>query len=74
MIIILNWSVVSLFSKSSAIQFVLAHEFHHLPPRQRENMLHSSSGLRATSAYVEIIFNNEDKRFSVIFNLLNMFR
>ncbi|XP_032781145.2 structural maintenance of chromosomes protein 3 [Daphnia magna] len=45
-----------------AIQFVLSHEFHHLSQRARENLLHCSAGFRATSAYVEIIFNNEDRR------------
>ncbi|XP_057366542.1 structural maintenance of chromosomes protein 3-like [Daphnia carinata] len=45
-----------------AIRFVLSHEFHHLSQRERENFLHSSAGFRATSAYVEIIFNNEDRR------------
>nr|CAH0113588.1 unnamed protein product [Daphnia galeata] len=45
-----------------AIQFVLAYDYHQLPPRERQNMLHLSAGFRATSASVEIVFNNEDRR------------
>ena len=48
-----------------AIQFVLSYEFHHLPKAQRESMLHSSAGQRSASAYVEIVFNNEDRRIPV---------
>ncbi|KAI9562834.1 structural maintence of chromosome protein 3 [Daphnia sinensis] len=47
----------------AAIQFVLlSNEFQHLSKRDREHLLLCSSGFRSTSAYAEIIFNNEDRR------------
>lgn len=48
-----------------AIQFVLSHEYQSLPERQRIDLLHASSAMRATSAYVEIVFNNEDRHLPV---------
>ena len=49
----------------TAIQFVLAYDYHQLPPRERQNMLHLSAGFRATTASVEVVFNNEDRRLPV---------
>ena len=56
----------------TAIQFVLANEFFHLPKVQRESMLHSSGGSHASSAFVEIIFDNKDRRIPVRYTAINL--
>lgn len=45
---------------------MLSQEFYHMPRERRESMLHTSAGHRAVSAYVEIFFNNEERRIPVI--------
>jgi len=49
----------------SAIQFVLSPELLHLTREQRETLLHASGAGRARSAFVEIVFSNEDMRMPV---------
>jgi len=44
---------------------VLAHQFQHLPQKKLAEMLHSSAGARVMSAFVEIIFDNKDRRLPV---------
>ena len=48
-----------------AIQFVLSDEFSHLREEQRQALLHEGTGPRVISAFVEIIFDNEDNRIPV---------
>ena len=50
---------------TTAIQFVLSDEFSHLKEEQRQALLHEGTGPRVISAFVEIIFNNEDGRIPV---------
>lgn len=51
----------------SAIQFVLSEEFSRLSPEQRSSLIYEGAGAsRVMSAYVEIIFDNTDKRLSGI--------
>lgn len=45
-----------------AIQFVLSDEFAHLRQEQRMGVLHEGTGPRITSAKVEIVFDNSDRR------------
>lgn len=50
----------------AAIRFVLGDgdDFHHMKAQDRARLLHEGSGSAVMSAYVEIIFDNTDKRFS----------
>ena len=48
-----------------AIQFVLSDEFSHFSQEQRQSLLHEGPGPRVVSAYVEIIFENTDRRLLV---------
>jgi len=48
-----------------AIQFVLSDEFSHLREEQRQALLHEGTGPRVISAFVEIIFDNEDNRIPI---------
>lgn len=48
-----------------AIQFVLSDEFSHLRAEQRQALLHEGTGPRVISAFVEIIFDNEDGRIPI---------
>lgn len=51
-----------------AIQFVLSNEFNTLNQDARNNLLHEGTGSRATSAKVEIVFDNSMRRLpSVIY-------
>jgi chromosome segregation ATPase len=46
----------------SAIQFVLSSEYNTLNQDARNNLLHEGTGARATSAKVEIVFDNTLRR------------
>ena len=46
-----------------AIQFVLADE--HLTKKERQKILHTTTGIRTPCASVEIVFNNELQRMAV---------
>ena len=48
-----------------AIQFVLSDQFSNLSPAERQGLIHESSGQRQPTAFVEIIFDNEDFRIPV---------
>ncbi|XP_047471241.1 structural maintenance of chromosomes protein 3-like isoform X3 [Penaeus chinensis] len=48
-----------------AIQFVLSDEFSHLRAEQRQALLHEGTGPRVISAFVEIIFDNQDGRIPI---------
>ena len=58
----LNGSGKSTFVQ--AIEFVLLDEFSHLRPTERQSLLHSGT-TTATTAFVEITFDNTDKRLPV---------
>lgn len=58
-------------SHSTAIQFVLSDEFSHLRAEQRQALLHEGTGPRVISAFVEIIFDNQDGRIPVSYPLYN---
>ena len=48
----------------SAIEFCLSEEYCNLKPDQRTSLLSgSSSGARPINAYVEILFDNQERRF-----------
>ena len=49
----------------AAIEFVLSDEYSNLRVEQRSSLLHEGSGPRPVSAFVEIIFDNTDRRFPV---------
>lgn len=49
----------------SAIEFVLSSEFSNLRSEQRSALLHEGAGPRPVNAFVEIVFNNADRRFPV---------
>ncbi|KAE9415025.1 hypothetical protein Angca_008256 [Angiostrongylus cantonensis] len=49
-----------------AIQFVLSDEFSNLRSEQRLGVLHESSGPRISTARVEIVFDNTDRRIPAI--------
>ncbi|CAJ0937278.1 unnamed protein product, partial [Mesorhabditis belari] len=49
-----------------AIQFVLSEEFAHLRPEQRMSVIHEGTGPRISSARVEIVFDNSDRRIPAI--------
>ena len=53
------------FLYPAAIQFVLSDEFSHMRPDQRQALLHEGTGPRVISAFVEIIFDNQDNRIPV---------
>ncbi|KAL1836153.1 hypothetical protein VTJ49DRAFT_5529 [Mycothermus thermophilus] len=48
----------------AAIRFVLSDAYTNLSREERQALLHEGSGSAVMSAYVEIIFDNTDKRFS----------
>ena len=48
----------------AAIRFVLSDAYTNMSREERQALLHEGSGSAVMSAYVEIIFDNEDKRFS----------
>jgi structural maintenance of chromosome 3 (chondroitin sulfate proteoglycan 6) len=48
----------------AAIRFVLSDAYTNMSREERQALLHEGSGSAVMSAYVEIIFDNSDKRFS----------
>ena len=48
----------------AAIRFVLSDAYTNMNREERQALLHEGSGSAVMSAYVEIIFDNTDKRFS----------
>ncbi|KAL2188457.1 RecF/RecN/SMC protein [Thermothelomyces heterothallicus CBS 203.75] len=48
----------------AAIRFVLSDAYTNMSREERQALLHEGSGSAVMSAYVEIIFDNRDKRFS----------
>ena len=50
---------------SFAIQFVLGNEFTYLQDKQRRSLLHEGSGPKVISGFVELIFDNSDRRLPV---------
>lgn len=48
----------------AAIRFVLSDAYVNMNREERQALLHEGSGSAVMSAYVEIIFDNTDKRFS----------
>ncbi|KAK3692256.1 RecF/RecN/SMC [Podospora appendiculata] len=48
----------------AAIRFVLSDAYTNMSREERSALLHEGSGSAVMSAYVEIIFDNTDKRFS----------
>lgn len=48
----------------SAIRFVLSDAYSHLTREERQGLIHEGSGT-VMSAYVEIIFDNTDRRFPI---------
>lgn len=48
-----------------AIQFVLCEEFHKLNSKQCQDLFHKGVSSRCPSAFVEIIFNNTDRRLPI---------
>lgn len=51
---------------TSAIQFVLSDEFSILKADQRMSILHEGAGQKSTSARVEIVFDNSDRRIPAV--------
>ncbi|KAK9462676.1 RecF/RecN/SMC [Lipomyces oligophaga] len=47
----------------AAIRFVLSDAYTHMSREERQALLHEGSGTAVMSAYVEIIFDNSDRRF-----------
>lgn len=50
----------------AAIRFVLSDAYSNLSREERAALLHEGSGSAVATAYVEIIFDNEDRRFQTI--------
>ncbi|KAK0646247.1 RecF/RecN/SMC [Cercophora newfieldiana] len=48
----------------AAIRFVLSDAYTNMGREERQALLHEGSGSAVMSAYVEIVFDNTDKRFS----------
>ncbi|XP_057334895.1 structural maintenance of chromosomes protein 3-like [Microplitis mediator] len=48
-----------------AIQFVLCDEFYHLSSKQYQDLFHKGVSSRYPSAFVEIVFNNTDRRLPI---------
>lgn len=53
-------------SKTLAIEFVLGDHYSSLKTEQRMSMLHEGAGQRSTSARVEIVFDNSDRRIPAV--------
>jgi structural maintenance of chromosome 3 (chondroitin sulfate proteoglycan 6) len=54
-----------------AIRFVLNDAYGNMTREERQALLHEGSGSHTTlSAFVEIVFDNEDQRFPVSFSKL----
>ena len=48
-----------------AVEFVLSREFSTISPQQRGDLLYGSTGQRALSASVKIIFDNKNGRLPI---------
>lgn len=48
----------------AAIRFVLSDAYTHMTREERQSLIHEGSGT-VMSAYVEIVFDNEDRRFPI---------
>lgn len=53
----------------AAIQFVLGNDFINLDAAKRLALMHDGDGTRATSATVELLFDNSDRRVASVSNL-----
>merc|ERR1712156_389464 len=49
----------------SAFEFVLSDDYSHLSSEKRQALLHEGTGQRATTAYVEMVFDNSDGRLPI---------
>merc|ERR1711990_98584 len=49
----------------TAIQFVLSDDFSNLRTEERVSLLHEGTGPRVIAAYVELLFDNSDKRLPI---------
>lgn len=49
----------------AAIRFVLSDAYTHMTREERQGLIHEGSGTTVMSAYVEIIFDNTERRFPV---------
>ncbi|CEP01172.1 unnamed protein product (mitochondrion) [Plasmodiophora brassicae] len=47
----------------AAIEFVLSNKYSSLRAEDRQRLLHEGSGRAVLAAYVELVFNNKDRRF-----------
>ncbi|ODQ66353.1 chromosome segregation protein sudA [Nadsonia fulvescens var. elongata DSM 6958] len=47
----------------ASVRFVLSDAYTHMSREERQGLLHEGSGSAVMSAYVEIIFDNSDRRF-----------
>ena len=48
----------------AAIRFVLSDAYTHMTREERQGLIHEGSGT-VMSAYVEIVFDNTDRRFPI---------
>ncbi|KAJ9131682.1 Structural maintenance of chromosomes protein [Pleurostoma richardsiae] len=48
----------------AAIRFVLSDSYNNLSREERVSLLHEGSGSAVNTAYVEVIFDNQDQRFN----------
>ncbi|KAJ5066087.1 structural maintenance of chromosomes protein [Anaeramoeba ignava] len=48
-----------------AIRFVICDLFHQMNQIEKNDLLHEGAGYSAVSAYVEIVFDNKDRRFPI---------
>ncbi|OBA24313.1 RecF/RecN/SMC protein [Metschnikowia bicuspidata var. bicuspidata NRRL YB-4993] len=48
----------------SAIRFVLSDAYNHMTREERQGLIHEGSGT-VMSAYVEVVFDNSDRRFPI---------
>lgn len=46
-----------------AIRFVLSDAYTNMTREERQSLLHEGSGPSSISAFVEVIFDNDDERF-----------
>lgn len=54
----------------SAIQFVLSDEFSHLRSDHRQGLIHEGTGEKVSTARVEIVFDNVDRRIVAVWYLI----
>ena len=58
----------------AAIEFVLSNEYSSLNAKQRSSLLHEGAGPKPLNAFVEITFNNEDRRIPIDTDLVSIRR